>query len=638
MSSHRQSHRRSRGRFWSVAAAALLTAAVLVPATAASAANLLTNGDFEAGSLAGWSCSLGTVVTSPVHAGTHALQGAASASDDAQCTQNVSVVSGSQYTLSAWVQGNYVFLGVTGGVSTWTPGAAGWSLLSTTFTASSASAQIYLHGWYAQGTYFADDVTLTGPGGTVTAPAAPTGLTVTGTTTTSVSLSWTGSAGATGYNVYRGTTMVTSVAGTSATVTGLTAGTQYTFNVTATNTAGESAHSANVTATTASGSPTVPAAPSGLAVTATTSTSVSLSWNASSGATGYNVYRGTTKAASVTGTSATITGLSPSTQYTFNVTATNTAGESAHSANVTATTPASGGGGTGSAKVWPYIDITMSSPTLVQVAQATGQKFFTLAFVLGSSAGCVPSWGGTIALNDSRIAGEISALRAIGGDVAVSFGGAAGPYLSSVCGTQAQQASAYEQVIDAFNIKHIDFDVEASIPIDTMNKAIAQVQRDRPGTVVSYTLEVVADDFGLVGSIGTDVLTNAVANGVNVGIVNPMTMDYGSTKEWGDSVIAAAQTVETQMAQIWPTRTTAQLYAMLGVTPMIGRNDTGPIFSIADAQKLVTWANQNHVGLLAFWSVGRDNGGCPGGGVSPTCSSISQSTFQFTSIFAGYTG
>ena len=52
-----------------------------------------------------------------------ASQGAASTSDDAQCTQNVSVVSGSQYTLSAWVQGNYVFLGVTGGVSTWTPGA-----------------------------------------------------------------------------------------------------------------------------------------------------------------------------------------------------------------------------------------------------------------------------------------------------------------------------------------------------------------------------------------------------------------------------------------------------------------------------------------------------------------------------------
>jgi len=204
----------------------------------------------------------------------------------------------------------------------------------------------------------------------------------------------------------------------------------------------------------------------------------------------------------------------------------------------------------------------------------------------------------------------------------------------------ASQAAAYEQVIDAYNIKHIDFDVEASIPIDTMNKAIAQVQRDRPGTVVSYTLEVVGDSYGIVDSIGTAVLTNAVSNGVTVGIVNPMTMDYGPSAglEWGDSVIAAANATEHQMASIWPSKTTAQLYAMLGVTPMIGKNDTGPIFSIADAQKLVTWANQNHVGLLAFWSVGRDNGGCPGGPVSATCSSISQSTYQFTSIFGGYTG
>jgi chitinase len=115
-------------------------------------------------------------------------------------------------------------------------------------------------------------------------------------------------------------------------------------------------------------------------------------------------------------------------------------------------------------------------------------------------------------------------------------------------------------------------------------------------------------------------------------------MDFGSSREWGDAVIAAANATLSQMATIWPNLTSAALHRMLGVTPMIGRNDTGPIFSIADGQKLVSWANSNHIGLLAFWSVGRDNGGCPGGGVSPTCSSISQSQYQFTSMFGGFTG
>jgi hypothetical protein len=537
-----------RLRAISLGVAGLLAGGVLVTTQVASAAtNLVTNPGFESG-LSGWSCSLGSTVGSPVHSGAAALAGAASNSDNAQCTQDVAVVSGAQYTLSAWVQGNYVFLGVTGGASTWTPGAGGWTQLSVTFTATSGSVQIYLHGWYAQGTYYADDVSLTGPGGTVNPPPTPTGLAVTGST----------------------------------------------------------------------------------------SSSVSLSWNASSGATGYNVYQGTTRVASVAGTSATVSGLAASTTYSFSVSATNAAGESAKSAPVTATT--AGGGTGGSPRSWPYIDITMSTPTLADVARATGQKFFTLAFVLGSAAGCVPAWGGTIDLTDARISREISDLRALGGDVAVSFGGAQGPYLQQTCPSQASQVGAIEKVMDTFNVRHIDFDIEAAVPFDTMNKAIAQVQRERSGTVVSYTLEVQSDDFGLTPALGTDVLNNAKANGVEVGIVNPMTMDFGSSKEWGDAVIAAAQSVLGQMAQIWPEKTAAARARMLGVTPMIGRNDTGPVFSIADGQKLITWANNNHIGLVAFWSVGRDNGGCPGGGVSPTCSGISQTQYQFTGIFGGFTG
>jgi hypothetical protein len=529
-----------------LAIAGLVAAAVLVTAhLAAAATNLVTNPGFESG-LSGWTCSNGSTVSSPVHSGAAALAGAANNSDNAQCTQNVAVVSGQQYSLSAWVQGNYVYLGVTGGASIWTPGSSGYSQLSLSFTATSSTVQIYLHGWYAQGTYFADDVVLSGPGGTVNPPPTPTGLSVTGTTSSSVSLSWTASTGATGYKVYRGTN-VTTVTGTSATIGGLAAGTTYSFTVSATNANGESAKSAPVSATT------------------------------------------------------------------------------------------SGTGG-GSPRSWPYLDITMSTPAMADVARATGQKFFTLAFIIGSSAGCVPTWGGTIDLHDARITQQIADLRALGGDVAVSFGGALGPYLQQVCPSQAAQVGAIETVIDAFHLKRIDFDIEASVPLDTMNKAIAQVQRERAGTVVSYTLMVQGDDYGLTPALGVDLLNNAKANGVNVGIVNPMTMDFGSSREWGDAVIAAANATLGQLAQIWPEKDSATLHRMLGVTPMIGKNDTGPIFSIADGQKLVGWAKTNHIGSLGFWSVGRDNGGCPGGPVSPTCSSISQSQYQFTAIFGGFNG
>jgi hypothetical protein len=118
-----------------------------------------------------------------------------------------------------------------------------------------------------------------------------------------------------------------------------------------------------------------------------------------------------------------------------------------------------------------------------------------------------------------------------------------------------------------------------------------------------------------------------------------MTMELGSSRpDWGDAVIAAANATLGQMAQIRPEKTDAQCRRMLGVTPMIGRNFNGRIFQIEDGNRLVAWANANDIGLLGFCSVGRDHGGCAGGGVSPTCGSIAQSTYQLTNIFKGFTG
>ncbi|HEY4018937.1 MAG TPA: glycosyl hydrolase family 18 protein, partial [Pseudonocardiaceae bacterium] len=142
--------------------------------------NLVSNSGFESGGLAGWTCSSAdTVTSSPVHSGSAAAQGTPAGQDYAQCAQTISVQPSSQYTLTAWVQGGYTYLGDTGtgttDTSTWTPGATSWTQLSTSFStgAATTSVSIWFHGWYGAPTFYVDDVSLTGPAGTTTPPTTP---------------------------------------------------------------------------------------------------------------------------------------------------------------------------------------------------------------------------------------------------------------------------------------------------------------------------------------------------------------------------------------------------------------------------------------------------------------------------------
>jgi chitinase len=259
--------RRRRGRrlgslTGAVTAALALAFTAVGPASAADVNNA-KNAGFESG-LSNWTCSAnsGTTVASPVHAGSAALKATPAGQDNARCAQSVAVKPNSTYTLSAWVQGGYSYLGVTGtgttDVSTWTPDSASWKQLKTTFStgSSTTSVTVYTHGWYGQSAYYVDDLSVFGPDGGggdgpgPTVPSAPAGLRVSGTTPNSASLAWNTVSGATGYTVYRDGTKVTAVTGTSATVTGLAASTSYSFQVTATNAAGESVKSAAVTART----------------------------------------------------------------------------------------------------------------------------------------------------------------------------------------------------------------------------------------------------------------------------------------------------------------------------------------------------------------------------------------------------
>lgn len=186
-------------------------------------------------------------------------------------------------------------------------------------------------------------------------PTAPTNLASTAVTSTTVSLAWnaaTDNVGVAGYKIYNGSTQVATVPASTLkyTVTGLTANTAYSFTVKAHDAAGNTSSNSNTLSVTTS-APVVdteaPTAPTGLHVMGTpTSTSVNLMWSASTdnvGVTGYRVYRGSTLVATVSGSTLeyNVTGLTPSTSYTFTVKAIDAAGNvSADSNSVNATTAA----------------------------------------------------------------------------------------------------------------------------------------------------------------------------------------------------------------------------------------------------------------------------------------------------------
>ncbi|MEU2296427.1 carbohydrate binding domain-containing protein [Streptomyces antibioticus] len=554
--------RRSRRRLLALLGTAALafTGAVALPGTA-QAANVLTNPGFESGSLSPWSCSgnLGSVVSSPVHGGTKALAGAVSSSDIAKCSQTVSVQPNTAYTLSGWVRGSYVYLGVDGGASTWTTSPSAYSRLSVPFTtgAGQTTATIYVHGWYAQGTYQADDISLDGPGGgtDTQAPSTPTGLTSTGKTSSSVSLSW-------------------------------------------------NAATDNV------------------------------------GVTGYDVYNGSTRALTVSGTSATVGGLSPSTAYTFTVRARDAAGNvSGASSAVTVTTSAGGGGGTGFKQAAPYLYEGWGDPPSVStVMSATGVKWFTMAFML-DGGGCNPMWDSSRPLTGGVDQSVINQIRAAGGDVVPSFGGWSGSKLGANCSSASALAAALQKVIDAYGLKAIDMDVENSDEFENeavqarILTALKTVKANNPGlrTIVTFGTSTTGPTY-----FGNRLIEQAKSLNADIDVFTIMPFDFGGGSDMYGNTVNATEGLKNKLKSTfgWDDATA---YAHIGISGMNGLSDQQENTTPATWTAIRDWANAHHLARLAFWSVNRDRP-CPGGGVTSNCSGISQSNWQFTSITAGFTG
>src|SRR5262249_53652740 len=215
-----------------------------------------------------------------------------------------------------------------------------------------------------------------------------------------------------------------------------------------------------------------------------------------------------------------------------------------------------------------------------------------------------------------------------GPSVIISWGGAAGSIQSS-CGSAGQVQAMYQSVFNAYpNIAGQDFDIEGGINTTIVAQALAGLKAANPSKSVSLTLPVLPT--GLV-SAGLNIVNACHAIGFHPDTINVMAMDYGSANDNGGNMLLSAQ--QAAMA------THNQTGDMIGITPMIGVNDTNTeIFTLANATALTSWASgQSFVNRLAFWSLARDNGGCANQGfASATCSGVSQSNLQFASAFRSF--
>jgi chitinase len=305
--------------------------------------------------------------------------------------------------------------------------------------------------------------------------------------------------------------------------------------------------------------------------------------------------------------------------------------------------PETGGGTTGTAYLNPYslglapYNYIPWEGSLTDFKNASGVSNQVAAFII-SSGGCTPAWDGdsSLGLSSSRsntIASEISNVRNSGGDVMISLGGASGNELAYSCSNASQLKQAYISILDKYGIDKIDFDIEGSNASKTSANAtraevVAALQQERD-LKVWVTLAVETD--GLT-SEGLSVVKQMREKGVALSGINIMAMDYGTnTKDMGAAAVSAANSTFSQLKSIYPESSDSDIWKAIGVTAMIGINDTEPeAFTLANAKTLKDYAVQKGIGMLSYWNVARDVA-CSGNKaiLSDSCSGVTQSKYDF---------
>ncbi|MEV0918094.1 glycoside hydrolase family 18 protein [Streptomyces sp. NPDC049967] len=250
--------------------------------------------------------------------------------------------------------------------------------------------------------------------------------------------------------------------------------------------------------------PTIPAAPAGLAVGTTTASSVSLSWNAVSGATGYTVYKDGAKATTTTGNSATVTALTANTAYQFTVTATNAAGESVKSGSVSGRTAVGGGTDPGvpSTSV-PKHAVTgywqnFNNGATVQKLSDVPANYDIIAVSFADATttpGAVTFNLDTAGLNGytvDQFKADIKAKQAAGKNVIISVGGEKGSVSVNSDASATNFANSVYALIQEYGFNGVDIDLENGVNSTYMTKALRSLsQKAGSGLVITMAPQTI---------------------------------------------------------------------------------------------------------------------------------------------------
>ncbi|MEW2622418.1 lectin [Streptomyces sp. NPDC048106] len=305
-------------------------------------------------------------------------------------------------------------------------------------------------------------------------------------------------------------------------------------------------------------------------------------------------------------------------------------------ANQKWTAPAAGGSTPAAPMaVAPYLyEGWGNPPSPTAITQATGVKWFTLAFVL-SNGYCNPQWDGSRPLTGGVDQQTVNTVRAGGGDVIPSFGGYSGNKLESSCSSAGELAAAYQKVINAYGLKAIDIDIEAdaysnaTVQQRTVD-ALKTVKANNPGLKVYVTMGT--------GQSGPDtgLVNRAAASGLTADAWVIMPFDFGGAgQNMGNLTTQAAEGLKNALKNAYH-YSDDQAYRDMGISSMNGVTDNNETVTVNDFRTILGYAQAHHLARLTFWSVNRDRP-CTGGGAD-SCSGVSQSDWDYTRVFAGYTG